>query len=1242
MKKNRLYIAAFIIPLLAMAGICIAKGIYPFGKNSFMHCDMYHQYVPFLVEFWRKLHNGEGLAYAWSLGIGSDFTAIYGYYLATPTNWLVYFVPEHLIIEFMTLMILLKIAMCGFTFSYYLSKRFQSKSPMILGFSTLYAFSGFVAAYNWNHMWMDVIWLAPLVLLGLERLVKERKYALYTIALTASIFTNYYLSIMLCIFLVLYFLLLLFTSGLRWRAKGKAIVSFGVYSVLAGGMSAVLLIPVQMAMRVTEFHDISLPKKLTFYFNPLEMLARHCVNTPKEIGLDHWPNIYCGVMVFFLIPMFLFCGRIPLKQRIGKVILAAFMLLSFSTNILNFIWHGFNYPDSLPARQSFLYIFLILTMAYEVLQHYKDWKVVWTVISGICCVAILAACGILVTTDGFTVTVAALTWCFLVVGILLTLLYVKWKKRRLFILWIGITLLVGESIFNMYSTSVSVVQRAYYMNKWESYQTLLEETEAEKDFFRYNSFCAMSKNDGTLAGYPGISIFSSTTNSQVVDYYEKLGMEGGKVSYYPSGMTAFTAALLGVRYTFTEKEEESPLYTQIAQSGKMYLYKNNYTLPIGIVLNAETVQNLEQIINKGGNNPLKTQNEMAEILTGEELFDYICKGDQVKKSSKEEAEEEQKAVVKAKTREAGHYYAFVSGNPGDTLTVTVGEETIDFDGLKKNCILDLGAWEAETDLQISSTEKKKIDLSLYRVNSTVLEECIKQLGSQPFIVEEYRDGYVKGTVNVKEAGNLVLSIPSQTGWKILLDGEEIASATFAKVFTLLDVTAGEHTIRMEYRATGVGLGAGISAICISAFIILMIANKKKRTKKGGYKMGNIIVGQSGGPTAVINASVAGVYTEAKKAGVQKVYGMIYGIQGFLEDKILDLDEYLSDENGVELLKRTPSAFLGSCRFKMPKIEGNEEVYEKVFERMEQHDIDVLIYIGGNDSMDTVKMLSDYAAMKGKSQRFIGVPKTVDNDLPITDHCPGYGSAAKYIATSLKEIIRDNAVYGDYRTAVLVVEIMGRHAGWLTAAAALAKDNNCEGVDAIYLPEADFDMDKFLDKVKELATQKKSIVIAVSEGVKLADGRFVCELSGGDGKLDAFGHKQLSGCGVFLSDMISEKLGFKSRVIEFSTLQRAATHIASLADINEACMAGEAAVEAALAGKTGMMVTLDRKDNPYTCTTSVYDIHQIANVERTVPVEWITKDGCNMTEDFENYARPLIMGELSPMYENGTPKHLVRK
>ncbi len=408
-------------------------------------------------------------------------------------------------------------------------------------------------------------------------------------------------------------------------------------------------------------------------------------------------------------------------------------------------------------------------------------------------------------------------------------------------------------------------------------------------------------------------------------------------------------------------------------------------------------------------------------------------------------------------------------------------------------------------------------------------------------------------------------------------------------------------------------------------------------------MKNIIVGQSGGPTAVINSSVAGVYKKAKELGVERVYGMVYGIEGFLNENIIDLDDYLNNDENYELLKRTPSAFLGSCRYKLPMIEDNKEVYEKIFEILDKYEIDALLYIGGNDSMDTIKMLSDYAKENNKKQVFMGVPKTIDNDLPITDHCPGYGSSAKYIATSLKEVIRDNASFGVVKPTVCIVEIMGRHAGWLAAAAALAKDDTCEGVDAIYLPESKFDLDEFVASVEELAKTKHSIVIAVSEGVKTSDGKFVCELSNEHIAVDAFGHKQLSGCGQTLANIVATRTGLKTRAIEYSTLQRAATHIASLTDINEAEMVGMKAVEEANNGKTGMMVIITRDDsNGYTSSADTYDIHDIANVEKKIPLEWIDEENKQMKEEFIKYAKPLIQGELAPIFKDGLPVHLIRK
>jgi 6-phosphofructokinase 1 len=404
--------------------------------------------------------------------------------------------------------------------------------------------------------------------------------------------------------------------------------------------------------------------------------------------------------------------------------------------------------------------------------------------------------------------------------------------------------------------------------------------------------------------------------------------------------------------------------------------------------------------------------------------------------------------------------------------------------------------------------------------------------------------------------------------------------------------------------------------------------------------GNVIVGQSGGPTAVINSSLAGVYRNAIERGAKKVYGMRFGIQGLLDEMYVDLSDYIKNGLDIEILKRTPSAFLGTCRYKLPAIHENREIYEKIFEILNKLDIECFIYIGGNDSMDTIKKLSDYAILTGQTQKFVGCPKTIDNDLALTDHTPGYGSAAKYIATSIKEIIRDGNGFSYDKQLVTIIEIMGRNAGWLTGAAALAKNEDCEGVDLIYLPEVTFDIDAFIEEVKKLLETKKTVFVAISEGIRLKDGTYVSEAGGGSDYVDAFGHKQLTGSARYLCSLVGHELGCKTRAVEFSTLQRSASHLASRTDINEAFMVGGAAVKAADEGDTGKMVVIDRvSDDPYMAATGVYDVHKIANGEKCVPREWINKEGNNVTQDLVDYIRPLISGDYPSVMVGGLPRHL---
>ena len=390
---------------------------------------------------------------------------------------------------------------------------------------------------------------------------------------------------------------------------------------------------------------------------------------------------------------------------------------------------------------------------------------------------------------------------------------------------------------------------------------------------------------------------------------------------------------------------------------------------------------------------------------------------------------------------------------------------------------------------------------------------------------------------------------------------------------------------------------------------------------------NIIVGQSGGPTSVINSSLAGVFATAKELGAGKIYGMRNGIEGLLEERYIDMTEYIKNSMDVEILKRTPSSFLGSCRFKLPTAEKSPETYEKIIAVLRKLDIQHFFYIGGNDSMDTIKQLSEYAKAKNITDiTFMGVPKTIDNDLAVTDHTPGYGSAAKYIASTMKEIIRDALVQPI--KIVNIIEIMGRNAGWLTAASALAKGDDCEGVDLIYLPETVFDINKFVAKVQEIQKTKKQIVVAVSEGVKTADGKYVCESASSNMLVDSFGHKQLSGTASALANVISNEIGCKTRAI------------ASLTDVNEAFIVGGIAVKAAFDGETGKVGIFQRLSNkPYLMGTSIYDVNAIANVEKTVPQEWIINDGTGVSQEALDYMRPLIQGEIYPYMVDGLPRHI---
>lgn len=841
--KKRNALLSFFIPFFIMLIIFAARHIYPFGDESFLHSDMYHQYMPFFSELMHKLKTGESLSYSWNVGLGSNFLALFVYYLASPFNWFVVLVPEALLMEFMSYLIIVKIALCGLSFGIYLRRHFHTDSYMTVLFSTFYALSGFIAAYNWDIMWLDNIILAPLIILGLEQLVLEKKYMLYCLTLALSILSNYYLSIMICIYVVLYFFVLIATNPGKW----KAVFPFTLYSLLAGGLSCVLLIPEVFALHFTEFSKFNFPDKVTSYFSIIDMLARHFVNVTTEQGLNHWPNIYCGVAVLLLLPLYIMNRKIRLSEKIAKVILLFFLLISFSTNVLNFLWHGLNYPDSLPCRQSFLYILLLLTICYEAfskLDGVSERKIILTFWGSIFFVMICERIvdnkaafpfGAFLATYILLAVYAGLLWLcrctsFVkektsVAPVSQEYSHARSSLTRLLAL-LATFFIIMESAMNMAVTSVSTTSRSKYLASHNEYHTLVNRTrENDSDFYRFEKFSRVTKNDGALIGYPTASLFSSTGNSYVGDFYEKMGMSYSKVFYCFDGATPLTSALLSVRYMFSTSAEEAQgtLYELIDSENGLYLYRNKYSLPLGYmvsrgydVLNeaAGMIPDAAQTYNDF--TPLETQNRMAAALTDSPAL-FLPVSTTLEGSA-----------TTIDISQPGYYYAYINNSSVKTALAEINGKRTEFKRLNHNHILNLGYIEAGSEVTLTAKDNKDLLLSAYRMNEDTLADVISVLNEQTLVIDSFDEDSVRGHIQVTTPGNLILSIPYEPGWTLKIDGIETDMERFANAFISIPLKEGGHTIELSYYPAGLKLGIAMSLVSFTVLLGIFGIHRKRK------------------------------------------------------------------------------------------------------------------------------------------------------------------------------------------------------------------------------------------------------------------------------------------------------------------------------------------------------------------------------------------------------------------------------
>lgn len=811
-------IVAFIIPVTIMILIYIIRDIYPFGTNCYLRSDMYHQYAPFYQELYYKLKNGGSLTYSWDIGMGINFTALYAYYLASPVNFLLRFLPENHMIEIMSILIITKIGLSGASFAYYISRHFKTKHISVAAFAIFYSLSSYLAAYSWNIMWLDCMVLLPIIILGLERLVKENKCFLYCISLGLCIYSNYYIAIMICIFCFLYFWVVLFSEKPEHDNNyyGKRIFHFILYSLLAGGFAACLILPVFNALQMTASGDMEFPETLSRYFSVIYMLSRSMMNVPTAIFEAHDPNLYSTVGIFLLLPLYWMNKFVNPKEKIGKTLLFVFFIISFNMNIPNFIWHGLHFPNSLPCRESFIYIFLTLVMSYEAFKGLKTYtnKQIYGTFGGV--VALILLIEQFRINDTYDFSIIYMSLAFVALYLLLIVVYRSNSYQVNYIVYLLFVVTIAEATINTEETAISTTDRTSYVIDNTEITSLLDQVSAkDSSFYRIEKDERRTKNDAAWHQYMGVSTFSSTASAPLTDYLGLLGFEKSTNAYAFYGNTPLTASLLSVKYMFYNTlQKESDMSTLFAQNGDRYLYQNTYTLPLGFMLKAD----FDKTWITDDTNPFRVQNNFAETVTGfTNMFEPISTIATGKS-------------VKLNITNSNPIYAYVTTSEVETVYVSILDangtlvDSKTFTGLKHSHIINLGSAEPGSTVTITTSDNVTgMLLYAYSFNEDIFKSVYTELNRQPYVIETFEDTYIKGSITAENDGLMYTSIPYEEGWTVKVDGKEVETKAFKKALVSVPLTAGTHTVEFSYSPKGFKTGIIISIFSILVFAGIVIS-----------------------------------------------------------------------------------------------------------------------------------------------------------------------------------------------------------------------------------------------------------------------------------------------------------------------------------------------------------------------------------------------------------------------------------
>ncbi len=814
--------AAFCIPVVIMVIIFAQRGIFPFGEESFLRTDMYHQYAPFFSEFQHKLSGGGSLLYSWNIGMGINFSALYAYYLASPLNWFLILCPKNLVIEFMTYSIVLKIGLSGLSFAWYLRKHCNRNDFGVAFFGIFYALSGYMAAYSWNIMWLDCILLFPVIMLGLERLVKERKGMLYSICLGICILSNYYISIMICIFLVIYFAALLILEGgqgKKFKDYAVNVGQFGFYSLMAGGLAAVVLLPEIYALQMTASGEFNFPKTVSSYFSIFDMFARHIGNVDVEIGLDHWPNIYCGVAVLMFFLLYLGCRQIRLREKVVYCGILLLFFASFSVNALNFIWHGFHYPNSLPCRQSFIYIFLMLVMCYKAYSHLNEtsWKRVAVAFwSGLGFVILAEK---LVEQEHFEFYVYYVAILFLAIYAGLIYWYKMGRRRKGVLLILALTAVSLEAAVNTTITSVTTTSRTSYIKDNEAVRRLTATLLPADTFYRIEKVTRKTKNDGAWMNFPTVSLFSSTANKDLTNFFKSVGCEGNTNAYSITGSTPLIDSLFSVRYGLYSSEQEGDTNLMLLeQEEDTYLYRRLDTLPVGFMV----APDMDSMWQRDLGNPATVQNALCDAIGADQVLTAI-------------SGEGQGNRFEFTPDKAGDFYVYIGNRSVEQVEVQKGEDAQTFKNVNRGFLLELGWCKEGEPVVLTSETEEDLRARVYRFEFEGLHSVYEILNRYPLTVTKWTDTILEGTVETEKAGTLFTSIPYDAGWTVTVDGQVQTPHKIFDAFLSVDLTEGTHTIVFSYEPEGLRTGAlitlGSMVLLAAALVCGKVMEKRRKAKR---------------------------------------------------------------------------------------------------------------------------------------------------------------------------------------------------------------------------------------------------------------------------------------------------------------------------------------------------------------------------------------------------------------------------